>query len=137
MKKIIINVNHEISDNIADFWIFPEIAVNTYNYCDLRDDCGSPVGCENAGCEGDNHIQCKAITYWDGHNWKHILLEHPFQETHSRITDEKLIEKILNEYEQAEFPPFYVGFSCAETENYEFRKSLFPNSPELVSVIKL
>lgn len=74
------------------------------------------------------YATCTVINYWDGHNHRTIVLDDDYGTNLLwRFASEEEEEKILSQYETAEFGEYEGGVAIAETEDYTFSISLFPS----------
>ena len=137
------------TDLFADedhYSIIDEDSIERCNFCDCYDNYGGKVGCHDAGCitkenaeeycypfdDGDeHHTEVMAITWWDGHNHKSLIVEHLEIEDCTDVElldeDDPLSIKILQQFETADFPEYDAGVAVVETKDCIFKKTLFPD----------
>jgi len=134
-------------DDLASecYYIVNAVEIVNKNFCDCYDWYGNTVGCEEAGCwtqeeaeregerwngeEEEHHVEVVCIEYWDGHNFKSIILDGDIPaplEWELLEPDDPEATGILHEYESCKFGEYDAGISRGQTENFEFIKSKFP-----------
>lgn len=89
--------------------------------------------------ENEIHPECKAHTYWDGSNWKSIVIEHEFNaeagEYEEAWGDEDLAEKILQDMPETT-PDFEGAIGRIEGESFDYRFTRYQNDPFFCTVFK-
>jgi len=77
--------------------------------------------------ENESHTEVEAWTYWDGRNYKTIILQSDFGDEDVREIDEEEQEAILAELPKN--PDFEKPIEQVETENYVFTFSRYASDP--------
>jgi len=72
-----------------------------------------------------NHSKIIAYNYFGDNNWKTISIYEDMEQGDLMEMDEKKGSMVLKELEGACFSDYEYGISTAETENYDFSKTLF------------
>jgi hypothetical protein len=86
---------------------------------------------ENWKEENETHTQVTAWTYWDGNNFKTVVLSTDFGEPDCFEVDSEESRKILAEFNGA---LDVFATESKETENYIFTTTLYASDPYLASV---
>jgi len=82
--------------------------------------------------KNESYTEAYAYNYFDGHNWKSIILDCDIDEYAEYEYEEG--EDILKEFEGIEFLEHENGICKIETDNYIFKHSLSPSNPFLANV---
>lgn len=94
------------------------VSRNSIESCSITD-CYDEYG--QLYCEEEvGDIEVKAITYWDGHNYRSIVVGDESEYGDFNYADDELSKKILAEYRQIESPDFREGFGLSKIEGGEF-----------------
>lgn len=70
--------------------------------------------------ENASYTECEAINFWDGRNYRSIIIGDETVCGEYHYADDELAEKILKEYSQIESPDFREGFGLSKIESGEF-----------------
>ena len=103
------------------------------NLCSTFDSYGQPVDSYSCGCEDgeDYHTGVLAWNYWDGSNWRTIIIECDGYVDYTEV-DEEISEKILSE--MPEVPHVDGTHETIETESFEFTHTRWASDPWVFSV---
>lgn len=107
------------------------------NTCDIYDFYGQKCSEENCGCDGEwedgevYHTKNLAWSYWDGRNWKTIVIESDGYCDHTEVNQEISL-KILEE--MPEVPYIEKAYKTIETENFAYTCTRYESDPFIFSV---
>jgi len=121
----VIEINNPTDD--VKYYIVNDSQIELKNYCQMPNGFGGEIGCDDAGCDGDEHVQAAAIEYWDGHNWKSFVVEitgnaemEEFANGSVLGDEEETAKNILAQFKTADFGEYKNGVSVAETDDFIF-----------------
>ncbi|MDM8242874.1 hypothetical protein QUW47_13515 [Phocaeicola barnesiae] len=108
LKVIVSNFDNEV------MYIVPENNINLCSMTDCFDDFGLLFLEEEVGC-----VDIEAITFWDGQNFRSILIgESDYGQYH--FADVELAEKVLEEYNDIDYPNYKNGFGVTSLPGGRF-----------------
>ena len=91
---------------------------------------------ENWRDENEAYTEALAYNYWDGNNWRSIILDddaNGYSVNYEKV-EQELAEKVLAAYENALFPEYEFGKSEVESDGFVFLKTQYPGDPFLTTV---
>jgi hypothetical protein len=77
------------------------------------------------------------INYWDGHNWRSIVLSTEFGDGDGtwKLLEDEEEEKYIDLYNRAEFGQWSNGYSTAVVDEYKVVKSCWEGSFEIATIL--
>lgn len=71
------------------------------------------------------YIQSYGFTYWDGHNFKTIVVQDDFGEPEWKIVDDELAEELTRAIEEKEFVGMGMGYEEYGTDKWRIKQSFW------------
>lgn len=86
--------------------------------------------------ENESHVQALAWNYFDGNNWRNVILDDDasgFESNYEEV-ESKEAKEILKAFDGVEFGEHECGLCSVKRSSYVFTHSLFANNPFLADV---